>query len=56
MITMEQAMRLHQRSIEDYGGSPGVRDEAACFPPLAVRMPHSVASFFIKTCSSKPLL
>lgn len=34
-ITYQQALRLHERSIEDFGGSRGIRDEAGLLAALA---------------------
>lgn len=34
-ITYAQAMRLHERSLEDFGGGQGVRDEAGLLAALA---------------------
>jgi len=34
MITIAQAVRLHEHMIKDHGGSPGVRDEAGLLAAL----------------------
>ena len=34
MISVEQAMRLHDHVIRDHGGSPGVRDQAGLLAAL----------------------
>src|SRR4051812_26856118 len=35
MISYEQAMRLHERSIADFGGGDGIRDNAGLLAALA---------------------
>lgn len=34
MIDLNTVLRLHQKSIEDYGGSDGLRDEASLFSAI----------------------